>query len=154
MELLEDVCKPDWRQHQQTYLDVVRGARVRYCGAGWLYMYAVLCPACTVAYVRTLSRAALKCHPIKPVVAMVGQQLCGSQGRQPTSYLRAHVDRKMRAEQQSCTTHHTNTHSCKHALLTCHFHVVQPLFFFLAEQIDLAGKQAEEEPASCIAYDW
>jgi hypothetical protein len=30
--------------------------------------------------------------------------------------------------------------------------VVQPLFFFLAEQIDLAGQQAEEEPALRIAY--
>lgn len=31
--------------------------------------------------------------------------------------------------------------------------MVQPLFFFLAEQIDLAGQQAEEEPALRIAYD-
>ena len=31
--------------------------------------------------------------------------------------------------------------------------VVQPLFFFLAEQLDLAGQQAEEEPALRIAYD-
>jgi hypothetical protein len=30
--------------------------------------------------------------------------------------------------------------------------VVQPLFFFLAEQIDLAGQQHEEEPALRIAY--
>jgi hypothetical protein len=30
--------------------------------------------------------------------------------------------------------------------------VVQPLFYFLAEQIDLAGQQAEEEPALRIAY--
>lgn len=30
--------------------------------------------------------------------------------------------------------------------------MVQPLFFFLAEQIDLAGQQAEEEPALRIAY--
>lgn len=30
--------------------------------------------------------------------------------------------------------------------------VVQPLFFFLAEQVDLAGQQAEEEPALRIAY--
>lgn len=30
---------------------------------------------------------------------------------------------------------------------------MQPLFFFLAEQIDLAGQQAEEEPALRIAYD-
>jgi hypothetical protein len=29
---------------------------------------------------------------------------------------------------------------------------VQPLFYFLAEQIDLAGQQAEEEPALRIAY--
>lgn len=37
------------------------------------------------------------------------------------------------------------------AVLCCQ--VVQPLFFFLAEQIDLAGQQAEEEPALRIAYD-
>lgn len=36
---------------------------------------------------------------------------------------------------------------------SCHCQVVQPLFFFLAEQIDLAGQQAEEEPALRIAYD-
>lgn len=30
--------------------------------------------------------------------------------------------------------------------------VVQPLFFFLAEQIDLAGQQGQEEAALRIAY--
>lgn len=34
----------------------------------------------------------------------------------------------------------------------CCSQVVQPLFFFLAEQVDLAGQQAEEEPALRIAY--
>lgn len=41
------------------------------------------------------------------------------------------------------------------SMLCCCAHglqVVQPLFFFLAEQIDLAGQQAEEEAALRIAY--
>lgn len=31
--------------------------------------------------------------------------------------------------------------------------MVQPLFFFLAEQIDLAGQQEGEDPSLRIAYD-
>lgn len=41
---------------------------------------------------------------------------------------------------------------CRGAIDVSVRQAVQPLFFFLAEQIDLAGQQAEEEPALRMAY--
>jgi hypothetical protein len=77
MELLEDVCKPDWRQHQQTYLNVVRGAGDKSCSAGG-------CMLCCASHhllpysmpVRPLRWAVIDARQVMMVLLVVKQLCC------------------------------------------------------------------------------